>query len=293
MAKLVLKARHRVMCGDSTSAEDVAKLMASAIATFVFTSPPYAQQRDYGAAKEKVSDWDALMQGVFAAAPVSDDAQLLVNLGLVHRDGEWMPYWQSWVEWMREQGWRRFGWYVWDQGPGMPGDRNGRLAPCFEFLFHFNKSARPVNKSVQKKPEFAKVRTNVRTMRRKDGTLQRFSNDVTSAQPNKIHDAVFHVSRHYGSVQGGKHPAVFPVALVEEVFAAFTDPDELVFEPFCGSGTQVIAAEKMGRRCFGMELDPAYVDVACRRWLHFTGAEPVHEATGKTFSEMTDGQAQA
>jgi DNA modification methylase len=94
-------------------------------ATLMFTSPPYAQQRDYGAAKEKVGDWDALMQGVFAAAPVTTDAQQLVNLGLVHRDSEWQPYWEGWVEWMRASGWRRLGWYVWDQGPGLPGDWNG------------------------------------------------------------------------------------------------------------------------------------------------------------------------
>jgi hypothetical protein len=84
-----------------------------------------AEQRDYGAAKEKVGDWDALMQGVFAAAPVTTDAQQLVNLGLVHRDSEWQPYWEGWVEWMRASGWRRLGWYVWDQGPGLPGDWNG------------------------------------------------------------------------------------------------------------------------------------------------------------------------
>ena len=291
MAKLVLKARHRVMCGDSTSAEDVAKLMASAIATFVFTSPPYAQQRDYGAAKEKVSDWDALMQGVFSAAPVSDDAQILVNLGLVHRDGEWMPYWQSWVEWMREQGWRRFGWYVWDQGPGLPGDWNGRLAPSHEFIFHFNRQPRKPNKTVESK--HAGETLGGGGLRGADGTVHRKTGYGNAIQSHRIPDSVFRVMRHKGAVQGGSHPAVFPVALVEEVFAAFTDPDELVFEPFCGSGTQVIAADKMGRRCFGMELDPAYVDVACRRWLHFTGAEPIHEATGKTFSEMTDGQAQA
>lgn len=41
------------------------------------------------------------MQGVFSAAPVTVDAQLLVNLGLVHRDGEWIPYWEGWVDWMR------------------------------------------------------------------------------------------------------------------------------------------------------------------------------------------------
>jgi hypothetical protein len=49
-----------------------------------------------------------------------DDGQVLVNLGLVHRDNEWQPYWQDWLEWMREEGWRRFGLYVWDQGAGMP-----------------------------------------------------------------------------------------------------------------------------------------------------------------------------
>ena len=78
-------------------------------ATLMFTSPPYAQQRDYGAAKEKVGDLDALMQGVFAAALVTTEAQVLVNLGLVHRDSEWQPYWEGWVEWMRASGWRRFG----------------------------------------------------------------------------------------------------------------------------------------------------------------------------------------
>ena len=101
---------HRLICGDATDPAVVARLMDGAQASLMFTSPPYAQQRDYGAAKEKVGDWDALMQGVFAAAPVTADAQLLVNLGLVHRDGEWIPYWEGWVAWMRAQGWRRFGW---------------------------------------------------------------------------------------------------------------------------------------------------------------------------------------
>lgn len=151
MAKLVLKSRHRVMCGDSTNAADVAKLMASDVASFVFTSPPYAQQRDYGAAKGLVADWDALMQGVFAAVVVTPGAQILVNLGLVHNKGEWFPYWERWIEWMREQGWRRFGWYVWDQGPGLPGDWNGRAAPSHEFIFHFNRDTRKLHKTVKSK----------------------------------------------------------------------------------------------------------------------------------------------
>jgi len=83
--------KHRLCCGDATDTAAVARMLKGELATLMFTSPPYAQQRDYGAAKEKVGDWDALMQGVFTAAPVTAEAQLLVNLGLVHRDSEGSP----------------------------------------------------------------------------------------------------------------------------------------------------------------------------------------------------------
>ena len=89
--------------------------------------------------------------------------------------------------------------------------------------------------------------------------------------------------RHKGGLgAAGSHPAVFPVALVEAVFEAFTDPGELVFEPFCGSGTQLIAAERTGRRCCAVELDPVYCDVAVRRW---------EMATGRTASRVTEAEA--
>jgi hypothetical protein len=80
---------HRLLCGDATSASDVARLMDGEEADICFTSPPYAQQRDY---KTGPQDWDALMRGVFSILPVKHGAQLLVNLGLVHHDGEWSPY---------------------------------------------------------------------------------------------------------------------------------------------------------------------------------------------------------
>ncbi|MFO2171358.1 hypothetical protein QOU18_29160, partial [Pseudomonas aeruginosa] len=99
-----------------------------------FTSPPYGNQRDYTSGG--ITDWDGLMRGVFAHLPMAGDGQVLVNLGLIHRDNEVIPYWDAWLGWMRSQGWRRFAWYVWDQGPGMPGDWQGRLAPSFEFVFH-------------------------------------------------------------------------------------------------------------------------------------------------------------
>ena len=73
--------------------------MAGETAALCFTSPPYGQQRDY--ATGGIGDWDALMQGVFAALPMAEDGQVLVNLGLVHRDGEWQAYWQGWLDWTR------------------------------------------------------------------------------------------------------------------------------------------------------------------------------------------------
>lgn len=286
-----LLGKHRLVCGDSTSPDVIDKLMSGERADLLFTSPPYAQQRDYGVAKEKVSDWDALMQGVFAAAPVKDGAQLLVNLGLVHREGEWLAYWDAWIAWMRNAGWRRFGWYVWDQGPGLPGDWNGRLAPSHEFIFHFNREARRANKTVESKHGGAVIGGG--GLRGKDGIVHQKTGAGKTSGSHRIPDSVFRVMRHKGKVKGGAHPAVFPVALVEEAIDAFTKRGDVLFEPFCGSGTQIIAAEKMERRCFASEIDPTYCDVAVRRWQLFTGEEATLEGDGRTFDELAAERCKA
>ena len=278
--------KHRIVCGDSTSPDVIDKLMSGKRADLLFTSPPYAQQRDYGAAKESVSDWDALMQGVFSVAPVKDGAQVLVNLGLVHRDGEWIPYWDQWISWMRAAGWRRFGWYIWDQGPGLPGDWNGRLAPSHEFIFHFNRDAMRANKTVASK--HAGKTLGGGGLRNADGVVKRKTGHGNAIQPMKIADSVFRVMRHKGGLgKAGKHPAVFPVALVEEALAAYSKEGDVVFEPFCGSGTQVIAAEKLARHCFAIDIDPAYVDVAVRRWQYFTGQQATLKGDGRTFADVS------
>ena len=270
--------KHRLCCGDATDPAAVVRLMQGEQATLMFTSPPYAQQRDYGAAKEKVGDWDALMQGVFADAPVTADAQVLVNLGMVHRDSEWQPYWEGWIEWMRAQGWRRFGWYVWDQGPGLPGDWNGRLAPSHEFIFHFNRAPRKPHKTVPSK--HAGETLGGGGLRGADGTVHAKTGTGNAIQSHRIPDSVFRIMRHKGGLgAAGSHPAVFPVALVEAVLTAFSDAGDLIYEPFCGSGTQIVAAERAGRRCCAMELDPVYCDVAVRRWEMATGRKamiPAH-----------------
>ncbi len=281
--------KHRLICGDAADPTVVATLMRGETAHLCITSPPYAQQRDY--ASGGIGDWDTLMRGVFAAArsALRDDAQLLVNLGLVHRDNEVQPYWDAWIAWMRAQGWRRFGWYVWDQGPGLPGDWAGRLAPSFEFVFHFNRDSRRANKIVPCK--FAGKDTHLRAdgsstaMRAKDGAIDSWAHAGQPTQDMRIPDSVIRIMRHKGKLgRDIDHPAVFPVALPTFVIDTYTDAGDVVYEPFGGSGTTLIACERTGRICRAVEIAAEYVDVAIERIRQQLPDLPITlEATGQSF----------
>jgi DNA modification methylase len=82
------------------------------------------------------------------------------------------------------------------------------------------------------------------------------------------------------------HPTVKPVALVADAIQDCTSRDDIILDPFLGSGTTVIAAERTGRVCYGMELDPAYVDTVVRRWQRFTNQLAVHLKTGQSFNDL-------
>jgi DNA modification methylase len=223
----------------------------------IVTSPPYAQQRDYG---RKVDDWRGLMAGI-CDAPMTERGQILVNLGLVHRDGEVITYWNPFLDDMRAAGWRHFGWYVWDQMSGMMGDWNGRLAPSHEFIFHFNRSARTVNKT---KPTLG-GRIHSGNLRTTDGTSKLKSHDGRPVQPTKIPDSVIRTVRETTTGPEAAHPARFPAAFAREMIGPFSDPAQIVCDPFMGSGTTGAAAVAMGRGFVGIELEPKYFDIARKR----------------------------
>jgi DNA modification methylase len=82
------------------------------------------------------------------------------------------------------------------------------------------------------------------------------------------------------------HPTVKPVAMVADAILDCSARGEVVLDAFLGSGTTLLAAERVGRVCCGIELDPAYVDVAIRRWQSWTGEAAVHGATGRRFDEV-------
>nr|WP_232478879.1 site-specific DNA-methyltransferase [Roseomonas rosulenta] len=89
------------------------------------------------------------------------------------------------------------------------------------------------------------------------------------------------------------HPTVKPVALVADALLDCSARGDVALDPFLGSGTTLIAAERVGRRCHGLELDPLYVDTIIRRWQALTGEAAIHATSGMTFEEQAKGMLAA
>jgi DNA modification methylase len=82
------------------------------------------------------------------------------------------------------------------------------------------------------------------------------------------------------------HPTVKPVALVADAIMDCSARGDIVLDPFLGSGSTLIAAERVGRVCCGLELEPLYVDTAIRRWERFTGDAAIHAESGTRFDDL-------
>jgi DNA modification methylase len=87
------------------------------------------------------------------------------------------------------------------------------------------------------------------------------------------------------------HPTVKPVALVAEAMKDVTRRGDVVLDTFGGSGTTLLAAERVGRKAYVLELEPRFVDVAIRRWQAFTKRDVIHEETGLSFEDIATQRA--
>jgi DNA modification methylase len=87
------------------------------------------------------------------------------------------------------------------------------------------------------------------------------------------------------------HPTVKPAAMVEDAILDCSARGDIVLDAFLGSGTTVIAAERIGRRCYGLDLDSAYVDTTIRRWQALTGESAHHAVSGRSFDDLA-GEAE-
>lgn len=210
---------HRLMCGDSTSAEDVARLMNGERATLLCTDPPYNVGKAYG---EQVDDakaqaeYEAFSRGWFDLWRAHSERQIVTPGGVNH---------VTWVRWFDS---KHVG--VWIKTNALS---HGRVSNswCWEPVFFFG-----------------------------SGWSRRRANDVFNYPIGMQRDTA-------------NHPCPKPVPMWIDLISNYSAAGDIVADAFDGSGTTLAAAEKAGRVCCAMELEPKYVAVALQR-LAGMGLEP-------------------
>lgn len=231
--------RHRLLCGDSTRADDVGRLLAGATPLLMVTDPPYGVNYS--------PEWrnEALGEGNRSIGKVANDDR-----------ADWREAWALFAGDVA---------YVW-HAASKAWEVAGSLFDCgFEvraqivwakqhFVIsrgHYHYQHEPCWYAVRK------GRTAHWCGDRKQSTLWQINNGLLQGGPRKAEDAI--------TGHGTQKP-------VEAMARPMRNHDVAeVYEPFCGSGTTVIAAEQLGRRCYAMEIDPRYCDVIVERWERLTG----------------------
>ena len=255
---------HRLLCGDSTNPDDVAKLMDGQTAKILFTSPPYSDMRDYNGGKDL--SVPHLAKFIQAYRPYTD--YQCVNLGIQRKVKEVFPYWNEYRDTETESGYKLLSWNVWDkmESPSIAA-QNAFFPIEHEFIFVFGFAPYQLNKTV---PKIWNDKRTTATLRQKDGTTVRHSRGDISSNFKSI-GSVLHVHAIKSNTDRGYHPAPFPFELPRNYIEAMTDKGDGVIEPFCGGCTTLLVCEGLKRKCFAMELDPQYCDVILSRWERMTG----------------------
>ena len=283
---------HRLMCGDCKSFSDIEKLLNGQKINLVVTSPPYASQRTY----DEGSGFKPIHPNEFVNWYQDVALNIMTNLA---NDGSYFCNIKPNAEGLkrelyvfdlvlthvRDWGWNFADEFCWERA-GIPQQVVRRFKNQFEPIYHFTKgewkfrphSVKHESKSVPKAKGKGAGNTNA-AMRQ---------GYVSAVDGNDIASGMAYPGNRLPTFQSEAlgHPASYPVGLPEFFVKAYTDSGDIVFDPFMGSGSTLMAAEKNGRIAYGTELSPTYVDLIIVRWQNFTGQKAIHEATGKTFEEM-------
>ncbi len=286
---------HRLMCGDSKSFADVEKLLNGIKINLVITSPPYASQRTYDESSgfkpihpDEYLNWYCDIASNIMAN-LKDDGSYFCNIkpnaeGL-NRE---LYVFDLVLAHVRDWGWNFADEFCWERG-GIPQQVSRRFKNQFEPIYHFTKGEwkfRPEavmheSKSVPKAKGKGAGDTNA----------AKRQGHVSAVDGNEIDAGMAYPGNRLPTFQSEAlgHPAAYPVGLPEFFIKAYTDSKDIIFDPFMGSGSTLIAAEKQGRFAYGTELSPTYTDMIIKRWQSFTGKKAIHADTGQPFAEVSHG----
>jgi DNA methylase/ParB-like nuclease domain len=261
--------RHRVLCGDALDAAALATLMSEERAAMVFTDPPYNVPIDGHA-----SGLGAIHHCPFPMASGEMDrsqftsflTQACRNLAASSVEGSLHYLCMDWrhLDELLTAGRAIYGELknlcVWVKDNGGMGSL---YRSRHELVFVF-KHGRGGHRNNVQLGQFGRNRSNV-----------------------WHYPGANSFARH--SEEGNLlalHPTVKPVAMVADAILDCSARGEIVLDAFLGSGTTVIAAERTGRRCHGLELDPIHVDRTVRRWQKLTGGRARHAASDRDFDDL-------
>lgn len=263
-----LLGRHRLMCGSSTNIDDVKNLMDGEKAKILFTSPPYSDMREYEGGK----NLDVSHIASFISAYKDFAEYQCVNLGIQRKNNEIVQYWDKYISVAKDCGYKLMAWNIWDKNTaGSIGQQNAFFPIRHEWIFVFGNEFFGLNKTWKKKKESINIKGK-RVVRQTDGKMKYSSRGDTS-NPFKKMESV--ISLYCERKNKTDHPAVFPVELPAEYIKAMTDKNDNVIEAFGGSGSTLIACERLDRNCYAMELEPKYCDIIIKRWEEMTGEKAV------------------
>jgi len=238
---------HRLMCGDSTSAEDVARLMDGAKAEMIWTDPPYGV-----AVGDKNALLDSMSRGSSNRVTRNLTNDTLDEAGLVAMLAA------------------AFGCGVTSCAPGAawyvaapPGPLHVLFGQCLKDLGIWRQTIQWVKNNATFSPMGVDYHWQAEPI-----FYGWLPNAGHRYRGGRKQTTVWNIDR---PAKSPEHPTMKPVALVQRAVENSSDAGEVVLDLFVGSGTTILAAEQTGRRCFGMEIDPAYVQVCIDRWEAFTG----------------------
>lgn len=233
---------HRLMCGDSTSIDAVEKLMDGKKADMVFTSPPYnadtkAGDGDIFTSKKSKKLYSDGYSDNLPSQEYVDFASSVLEVCFANTDG--------FIFWNVSYNAKSKNEYI--------KQIVNRLDYLVEQVCWKKTSTIPFKGCLMRDWE----------------PIYIFSTNKQNLNTKTVVSNFWQIS-NTGSQQEN-HKACFPVELPEKGISLVNVNTGIIFEPFCGSGTTMIAAEKHNRKCYGMELDPKYCDVIVKRWEDFTG----------------------